>query len=52
MMITMGQMASINASVTVFTPTGMKVPAAAGDPVMVSGGPVPELMTESTEIDV
>ncbi len=45
-----GSEVSISASVTVFTTGGMKVAAAAGDPVMVSGGPVPELMTESTEI--
>jgi hypothetical protein len=45
-----GSMVSISASVTVFTAGGMKVSAAAGDPVVVSGGPIPELETESTEI--
>ncbi len=45
-----GAMASINASVTVLTTGGMKVPAAAGDAVMVSGGPIPELQTDSTDI--
>ena len=40
-----GSMVSISASVTVFTTGGMKVAAAAGDPVMVSGGPIPELVT-------
>ena len=37
-----GSMASINASVTVLTPDGMKVPAAAGDAVMVTGMPMPD----------
>ena len=45
-----GSMASISASVTVFTAGGKKVSAAAGDPVVVSGGSIPELETESTEI--
>ena len=45
-----GSMVSISASVTVFTAGGMKVSAAAGDPVVVSGGPIPGLETESTEI--
>ena len=44
-------MVSISASVTVFTTGGMKVgAAAAGDAVMVSGGPIPELQTDSTDI--
>ena len=46
-----GSMVSISASVTVFTTGGMKVAAAAGDPVMVSGGPIPMLETESTEVE-
>ena len=45
-----GSMVSISASVTVFTTGGMKVAAAAGDAVMVSGGPIPELQTDSTDI--
>lgn len=45
-----GSMVSISASITVFTVGGMKVSAAAGDPVMVMGGPIPMLETESTEI--
>ncbi len=45
-----GSMASISASVTVFTTGGMKIAAAAGDPVMISGGPIPKLETESTEV--
>ncbi len=46
-----GAMVSINASVNVFTPAGMRAMAAAGDAVMVSGGPVPMLETESTEVE-
>ena len=46
-----GSMASISASVTVLTPGGMKVSAAAGDPVVVSGGPTPALETESTDVE-
>ena len=46
-----GSMVSISASVTVFTTGGMKIAAAAGDPVMVSGGPIPMLETESTEVE-
>ena len=40
-------MVSISASVTVFTAGGMKVSAAAGDPVVVSGGPIPGLETDA-----
>ena len=42
-----GSMVSINASATVFTTAG-EMSAAAGDPVMVSGGPIPMLETESS----
>ena len=44
-----GSMVSISASVTVFTAGGMRVDAAAGEAVMVSGGPVPELVTADGE---
>lgn len=47
-----GSMASISASVTVFTTGGMKIAAAAGDPVMVSGGPIPELVTDDGETEI
>ncbi len=44
-----GSEVSISASVTVFTSGGMRVAAAAGDAVVVSGGPVPELVTADGE---
>ncbi len=46
-----GSMASISASVTVFTAGGMKVSAAAGDPVMVTGFS-PFLEASATEVTV
>lgn len=45
-----GSLVSINASATVFTTAGTKS-AAAGDAVTVSSGPIPELETESTEVE-
>lgn len=46
-----GSMASINvASLNVLTTAGMRASAAAGDAVMVSGAPIPELQTENTDI--